>query len=131
MIKNFVINSKLWKTNPGLRLYGFNNPNPDENGKHGYELWVTIPEGMDVPEPLTKKHFDGGLYAGHCINFGDFDEWGYVFNWLGMDSGYTYEAREPLSGDGFIEEHLNTFSYFKDGKDIKQLDLLVPIKEKA
>ena len=69
----FVRESNLTAIKPDLRQYGFNSPNPvDETGSHGYEVWVTIPDGFSVPEPLIKKHFEGGLYAAHMIPFGAF-----------------------------------------------------------
>jgi len=30
---------------------------------------VTIPDDMEGPEFLVKKHFPGGLYAAYAINF--------------------------------------------------------------
>ena len=76
MISDFVRAEKLWKKHPGLRLYGFNHPSPmDETGFHGYEFWITISDGMEVPPPLEKKHFAGGTYAAHMIPMGNFEEW--------------------------------------------------------
>jgi len=43
-------------------------------------MWVTIPEEMDVPEPIVKKRFEGGLYAAHMIPFGAFEEWAGFLN---------------------------------------------------
>ena len=64
MLSDFVRGTKLWEKHPGLRVYGFNHPSPmDETGFHGYEFWVTVPEGTGVPKPLEKKHFPGGTYA--------------------------------------------------------------------
>lgn len=76
IMDNFIRSSRLYEKKPDARMFGFNNPDP-ENGSdfHGYEDWVTIPEDMEVPEPLVKKHFDGGLYAAYTINFPDFHEW--------------------------------------------------------
>jgi len=30
-----------------------------------YQVWVSIPDDMEVPEPLVKRTFKGGLYASH------------------------------------------------------------------
>lgn len=82
LLDGFVRENKLHKIKPDLRRYGFNHPNPvDETGYHGYEAWVTIPEDMEVPAPLIKKHFAGGLYAAHMIAFGNFNEWEQLFIW--------------------------------------------------
>jgi hypothetical protein len=68
VIDRFVRETGLTRIKPDLRHYGFNHPNPvDETDFHGYEVWVTIPEDMDVPPPLVKKQFAGGLYAAHMI----------------------------------------------------------------
>lgn len=75
MIADFVRENRLWEKHPGLRLYGFNHPNPvDETGYHGYEFWVTIPEELEVSSPLEKKRFEGGTYAAHMIRMGNFQE---------------------------------------------------------
>lgn len=42
----------IYEIKPDAGLFGFNHPNPGmrEDGKYGYEDWVTIPEDMEVPE---------------------------------------------------------------------------------
>lgn len=132
-ISDFVHSSGLVTRKPDLRHYGFNNPNPiDETGYHGYEMWVTIPDDLEVSEPLVKKHFAGGLYGAHCIKMGNFEEWQLLYDWVGNNEDYTYDRREPLGMDGCIEEHFNSFNQYQlKADDPKiQLDLLIPIKEK-
>lgn len=128
----FVRDSKLCELKPDLRHYGFNNPNPvDESNFHGYEMWVTIPDDMEVPAPLVKKHFDGGLYAAHMIPMGNFHEWEWLDKWVQKSDKYDYNG----SGDyknmfGALEEHLNYINHVRHNTEIVQLDLLIPIKEK-
>lgn len=132
-LDQFVRKIELHKIKPDLRLFGFNNPSPKGNETYGYEFWVTIPDDLDVPTPLKKKHFNGGLYAAHCIKMGDFHEWKLLGQWVMENNEYEYDAREPLGMDGCIEEHLNAYSYFAgDEMSAKfiQLDLLTPIKVK-
>ncbi|MEN6315183.1 MAG: effector binding domain-containing protein [Clostridiaceae bacterium] len=132
-LDEFVRKIELHKIKPDLRLFGFNNPSPRGNETYGYEFWVTIPDDLDVPAPLKKKHFNGGLYAAHCIKMGDFHEWKLLGQWVMENNEYEYDAREPLGMDGCIEEHLNAYSYFAgDETSAKfiQLDLLTPIKVK-
>lgn len=132
-LNEFIRRIELQKIKPDLRMFGFNNPSPKGNETYGYEFWVTIPEDLDVPAPLLKKHFDGGLYAAHCIKMGDFHEWQLLGKWVENSTEYEYDAREPLGMGGCLEEHLNAYSYFagneKAAKFI-QLDLLTPIKTK-
>ena len=129
----FVRDIELPKVKPDLRLFGFNNPSPMGNEAYGYEFWVTIPNDLDVPEPLQKKHFTGGLYAAHCIRMGDFHEWQLLAQWIKNNDKYEYDAREPLGMHGSLEEHLNAYSYFAGDETAAkfiQLDLLIPIKAK-
>jgi len=135
-LDRFVLDSGLCRRKPDLRHYGFNHPNPvDETGFHGYEMWVTIPEDMDVPEPLEKKHFPGGLYAAHMIQMGNFHEWDWFFRWI-MNSGQYEFAGDMADGEhmhGLLEEHLNYIHHVQSGRsesEEMQLDLLIPIREK-
>jgi len=136
VVDEFVRNSNLTKIKPDLRHFGFNAPNPkDETGYHGYEMWVTIPDDFAVPEPLTKKFFEGGLYAAHAIAFGAFEEWGWFYKWL-EQSKFDY-LRSDEWGEhnmwGWIEEHLNYINhvYLENTEpEGMQLDLLMPIKPK-
>lgn len=135
MIDKFVREIELHKKKPDLRHYGFNHPNPvDETGYHGYEIWVTIPEDMEVPAPLIKKHFAGGLYAAHMIAFGNFNEWKGLLDWITKNDKYEFAGdwsdQEHMCG--LIEEHLNYISHVDlentEPEDF-QLDLLAPLKE--
>lgn len=134
VVDAFVRESRLAEIKPDLRHFGFNAPNPvDETGFHGYEMWVTIPDEMEVPEPLVKKRFEGGLYAAHMIPFGAFDEWGRLWEWVQNNAKY-----QGNSGDkghecmwGLLEEHLNYIHHVhleNSEPDDLQLDLLHPIK---
>lgn len=133
-MNDFIRKVQLHKTKPDLRIYGFNNPTPKGNETYGYEFWVTIPDDMEVPEPLQKKTFAGGLYAAHCINMGDFHEWQLFMQWLLNSQEYEYDEREPYGMGGSLEEHLNPYTYFETDENmakVTQLDLLMPIKEKG
>jgi hypothetical protein len=88
---------------------------------------------MDIPEPLAKKSFAGGLYAAHCIKMGDFQEWETFYKCVCSNDKYEIDHREPFGMGGSLEEHLNTFTYFQTNKDkamFEQLDLLIPIRLK-
>jgi DNA-binding transcriptional MerR regulator len=132
-LDEFIRSIELQKAKPDLRMFGFNNPSPIGNETYGYEFWVTIPDNLDVPVPLQKKHFAGGLYAAHCIKMGDFHEWQLLSQWVRNSSEYAYDAREPYGMHGSLEEHLNAYSYFDDDETAAkfvQLDLMIPIKVK-
>ena len=134
----FIRESRLYEIKPDSRFFGFNHPNPGilEDGIHGYEVWATIPDDMDVPEPLVKKKFEGGLFAALTIKFPEFQVWRDLENWLYNSS--EYEPNYSEQGDeimgGCLEEHLNWIysahmGWPENGID-GQLDLLLPIRKK-
>lgn len=136
MIDKLVRDTGLCKIKPDLRHYGFNHPNPvDETGCHGYEIWVTIPEDMEVPVPLTKKHFAGGLYAAHMIPMGNFNEWEWLFDWVNKNEKYEFagDMQDQEHMCGLLEEHLNYVNHvYMDNTEPEdlQLDLLMPVRER-
>ncbi len=136
MMADFVRGAKLWEKHPGLRLYGFNHPSPmDDSGWHGYEFWVTIPDGVDVPPPLEKKHFAGGTYAAHMIQMGNFEEWTLLEEWVKQSAEYAYAGNgDPETMFGALEEHLNYHDQIRETAvgepETTQLDLLIPVKRK-
>jgi len=137
IVDKFVRESKLYEIKPDARMFGFNHPNPSSNNQnYGYEDWVTITEDMEVPEPLIKKHFSGGMYAAHTIAFPDFHEWELLRNWVNASekyaANYSPDGAEIMSG--CLEEHLNWVycahhGWPENGID-GRLDLLLPIKMK-
>ena len=136
MIAEFARSARLWEKHPGLRLYGFNHPSPmDETGFHGYEFWITVPDGMEVPAPLEKKHFAGGTYAAHMIQMGNFEEWGPFYESVVNSGEYEYAGSgTPEDMFGNLEEHLNYHDHIMDTKDgepeTQQLDLLIPVRRR-
>lgn len=134
MIAEFARQNRLWETSSSLRLFGFNSPNPPpEGGEYGYEFWLTIPEDMEVPPPLEKKHFPGGTYAAHCIRMGDFHEWAWLARWVEESEEYEGNGSgTPENMFGGLEEHLNYYDHIKNTPEGEpetvQLDLLMPVK---
>lgn len=134
----FIRDSRLYEIKPDSRYFGFNHPNPGilENGEHGYEVWATIPDDLEVPAPLVKKKFEGGLYAALTIKFPEFQYWQELERWV--YSSDKYEPNYSELGDeimgGCLEEHLNCVYSVHTGWPENgiggQLDLLLPIKKK-
>jgi DNA-binding transcriptional MerR regulator/DNA gyrase inhibitor GyrI len=137
VIDKFIRESKLYEMKPDARMFGFNHPNPSPNRTHyGYEDWVTIPEDMEVPPPLVKKRFEGGMYAAHTITFPDFHEWKLLSKWVEESdkyaSNYSDQGKEIMGG--CLEEHLNWIysshiGWPENGID-GHIDLLLPVKLK-
>lgn len=137
MMDTFVKANELWDRKPDMRSFGFNHPNPkDESGFHGYEIQVTIPDDMDVPFPLEKKRFEGGLYAAHMISFGNFNEWDGMFAWLNESPRYEFagDFSDQEHMCGLLDEHLNYVSHAQlknTEPEDTQFDLLMPIALKT
>jgi DNA-binding transcriptional MerR regulator len=140
MLKQFVSESGLLKLKPDARCFGFDcSSGAVKIGEPSrvYESWVSIPSDMDVPAPLVKRSFSGGLYAAHVLRTWDFDDWRLLGEWVNASDKYDNDwdaprwiSNETVAGQGF-EETLNFNNYIQTGemKDL-QLDLLFPIKEK-
>lgn len=136
MLQKFILESGLYDLKKDARVFGFNHPNPSEGNPYGYETWVTIPDNMEVPSPLKKKHFKGGLYAAHKITMGDFHEWKWLLDWVQgnpkFDDNSDDDGGECMHG--LLEEHLNHLYWMHQNwpEDApSELDLLFPIKPKA
>ena len=135
VMDEFIRSSRLYEKKPDARMFGFNHPDPQEGSPiHGYEDWVTIPEDMEVPKPLVKKHFEGGLYAAYTINFPDFHEWQFLTQWVDNNDSYQadYSKSSKENMGGCLEEHLNWIysshmGWPENGIDGK-IDLLLPVK---
>ncbi len=137
-VDKFIRESRLYEIKPDSRYFGFNHPNPGilEDGMHGYEVWVTIPDDMEVPAPMTKKKFEGGLYAAMTIRFPEFQLWSELDRWAGESAEFepNYSDIGPENMSGCLEEHLNWvysshMGWPENGID-GQLDLLLPIKKR-
>ena len=137
-MSRFVQESKLYEAKPDARMFGFNHPNPGilEDGTHGYEDWVTIPEDFPLPEDFTRKQFPGGLYAALTIRFPEFQYWWELNKWVEASEEFDIDWRgDENTMGGCLEEHLNWvrsahLNWPEDGVD-GQIDLLFPVKRKG
>lgn len=135
MLHEFIHTSNLIERFPAARCYGFNHPSPGmrSDGKYGYEFQVTIPDDMDVPAPLEKKRFSGGLYAAYMIWMDEINGTGWnrlLDGWLKNHKLWNFNL--SASGEnmnGLLEEHLNIL-HWRDKDNLAQIDLLLPIKRK-
>jgi hypothetical protein len=122
----FVLDNALHQR-PGFRIFGFNNPDPSPGEPtYGYELWVTVPDGFAVPEPLSLRRFDGGLFASVSTAMPEIGErWQALVRWAETDATYRLDGSRQ-----WLEETTMPFETFAspdvaDGD--KQLDLLLPV----
>ncbi len=142
MISKFTKESGLLKIKPDARSFGFDCSKGTAGvgeGSHVYEVWVSVPSDMEIPAPLVKREFKGGLYAAHVLREWDFQDWRRLREWVNASNRYDndwgsprWESDETDFGQGF-EETLNFYNYIEKHNsqmNYLQLDLMFPIKEK-
>ena len=142
MIMRFVQDSGLMSIKPDARSFGFDcSEGAAQIGEpsHRYEMWVSVPNDMEIPAPLIRREFGGGLYAAHVLTNWNFDDWRLLGEWVNTSDKYDndwgatrWASEETVFGQGF-EETLNFYGFVQNGGRMEsmQLDLLFPIKEKA
>lgn len=142
MITQFVKESGLLKIKPDARSFGFDcSKGAAVIGQPSqvYEMWVSVPDDIEIPAPLVKRTFSGGLYAAHVLRTWDFQDWSLLKEWVDASDKYDNDwdsprwiSPETVAGQGF-EETLNFYNFVRKGGKMEdlQLDLLFPIKEKV
>jgi rubredoxin len=93
------------------------------------EGWASIPDDMELPACLTKKTFEGGLYAAYSGNESD-EGFRALAEWVNESEKYEIDDGRPL-----FDECLNCYHHLngdlKRGTGELQGDLLLPIKRIA
>ena len=132
VMHKFIIENSI-KEMQGFRHFGFNNPNPsDGNPVYGYEMWAVIPKDYEVPSPLWKKEFKGGLFASLTCTLANIGErWQKLYTSLMQNEKYEIEYDEARDRIG-LEENINYDAFNAPGAKLSdmQLDLFMPIKAK-
>jgi DNA-binding transcriptional MerR regulator len=106
-------------------------------GVNVLEAWVSIPDDMEVKAPLTKKTFEGGLYAAHLARNESFEEARFLAKWISVSEKYEVAYERP-----FCNEMLNYHNWPLNYEEVDesnmaaivadiQVDLLLPIKKIA
>ena len=142
ILNKFIKESELLKIKPDARGFDFDClVEAGELGESvpGHEAWVSVPDNMEIPAPLVRREFRGGLYAAHVLRAWDFQDWRRLKEWVEISDRYDsdwgsprWESAETDCGQGF-EETLNLYYFIqKHNAEMSylQLDLLFPIKEK-
>ena len=132
-IEQFVNETGLLKIKPDARGMGFDCTRADlrpslDVTPTAYEAWVSIPDSMEVATPLTKKTFEGGMYAAHVLRDWNFQQdWHMLQEWAKTSDKYEEDEGRPC-----FEEVLNYYNLMMGGAKMEdtQLDLLLPIKSK-
>jgi len=110
-LKDWIDQNKLQGT---ARMFGFNTePYPTaDNPAYGFGFCATVPEGVEIPEPLYEMRLPGGIYAVISDYEGDpsygwkkvhelcgDSEWEWIYD---KDRNPGLEEHIELAGGGFI-----------------------------
>ncbi|MEW5826674.1 MAG: GyrI-like domain-containing protein [Candidatus Bipolaricaulota bacterium] len=90
---------------PGVRLFGFSNPNPTPGSpNYGYEGWLVVGPEVDAEPPIEIERVPAGKYAvTHCVGLEHLGErWRALSVWVEGSPD-----RFPACGDRCLEEFLN------------------------
>ncbi|HEX2947889.1 MAG TPA: effector binding domain-containing protein [Clostridia bacterium] len=131
VVADWLNKSGIKPDDSNFRVFGYNNPSPSspDQTEYGYEVCVTIGDGVEVNDEKVKaKMLEGGLYAVTGVRRnrnGELGEeimktWQRLNNWL-VDSKYVY------GGHQWLEEHLGFDDEFRHTGGI---DLYMPIAER-
>ncbi len=139
LLNKFIKESRLLSLKPDARGFDFDCMVNGEDSQ-GHEAWISVPRDMEIPAPLVRRQFRGGLYAAHVLRAWDFQDWRRLKEWVNASDKYDndwgsprWESAETDCGQGF-EETLNLYHFIqKHDAEMSylQLDLLFPIKEKG
>ena len=58
-------------------------------------MWVSIPDDIEIPEPLVKRTFDGELYESHVLMTWDFQDWHLLKEWVNASDKYDNDWDSP------------------------------------
>ncbi len=128
--------AELIQQKPDIRRFNFLAHKTGSVIEGGYELWLTIPEGVDIPEPLIKRHFEGGLYASYTIPCGAYDEWVLLKEWVREQNDIEADwvcrtTPQTTNQEWVLEEELDYHGVVTENHSgPRQVDLLLPIKRK-
>lgn len=114
------------------RCFGFNNPDPTPGSpNYGYEVWLSIPEQVEVNDTAVKQ-YSGGTYAvthceGQMQNAGEFipSAWKKLMEWL-ENSSYQLGKHQWLE-EQLGEDGLSLPEMAETGK--LSLNLYMPVKK--
>jgi len=141
-VKKFIDDVDLFKIKPDARVFGANSDEQNHEGlwSDNFNMWVSIPDTLDVPDCLNKWDFHGGLYAS-CTSYpGDYESGQAFREWF--DNNNEYKSRNGGNSGPYglnratYCEYFNVFNrYGLNGSYSEKIgftyfDYLEPIKEK-
>lgn len=124
LIDEYLLDQKI-----GFRNIGFGYQ--DDAGNYRYELWVTIPADINLPEQFIRKEFPGGLYAALPANLANIGERWNELHELVLESDAYIHDTSPERFDYYFEECLDINTFHDENAKLleRQLDLLLAVKK--
>ncbi len=120
MINNFIKDTELIKVKPDFRYFLSGNAEITS-----CEIMITIPEALEVPAPLIKHRYYGGLFAAYINTPDNFDDWKILEAWVKNNNDYIWDPRTAR-----LEEYINPDNIYNLKKENSEYyDFLLPIKE--
>lgn len=106
IITDFVKANNLSEIKPDLRVFKITNA---YGHTYGNEMLVSIPDYMNVPEPLIKKKFHGGQYAAYPITNLDDDEniYSVILEWIDKSEKYKFDSESFTRCEPFFHRTSN------------------------
>jgi len=129
---NEKFTQELLKIKPDVRIFAVFNCSIEDlkfDETDPGEGWGSIPDDMEVPAPLTKKTFEGGLYAAYA-GIESLNSFRALAEWVNESEDF------EIADDGrpLLDECLDAYHLLKGdlkkGTGVLQGDLLLPIKRK-
>jgi len=136
IMKKFIDDINLFNIYPNTRIFSWGLEEQDQNGNWVGDsaMLASIPDDLDVPAPIEKIRFDGGLYAAYTCRSTKDDGFNFILEWLANGNDYeaTFEGGENRPP---MDEHINPFNRYglknaySEEADYMYVDFLMPIRE--
>ncbi|MCL2547415.1 MAG: MerR family transcriptional regulator, partial [Oscillospiraceae bacterium] len=95
--QKFIEDMNLVKLKPDFRVFAFGNESDQGN------IWITIPDDLDVPDEIPTQQYPGGLYAACTENF-------IVGEWVNKSDNYEWHNSNFMRAIGW--EYFNPFNVY-------------------
>ena len=105
-MKKFIKETNLFKLKPDMRVFTFGDGNRDFNGN----IWVTIPDDLDVPAPFEKRIYPGGFYAAYTNKTADIEWTDDLEKWVKNNDDYEWFDDNGLRAIG--DEYFNPYNIY-------------------
>ena len=136
-LKKFIDDVGLFNIKPDTRIFGGGNESQNEEGhwEGYYDVWASIPDDLEVPAPLIKREFYGGLYAACAGHPGDLECGRILQEWFDNSDEYADDNGPGGMNRPACDEYFNAFNRYgmkhsySEENGFSTFDALIPIIE--